>query len=50
MVVLIATLGGYLNRKHDGPPGPKTIWLGLQRVREFVIALQAREDIERRCV
>jgi hypothetical protein len=50
MVVLIATLGGYLNRKHDSPPGPKTIWLGLQRVREFVIALQAREDIERRCV
>jgi hypothetical protein len=50
MVVLVATLGGYLNRKHDGPPGPKTVWVGLQRLREFVIALQAREDLERRCV
>jgi hypothetical protein len=45
MVILIATLGGYLNRKHDGPPGPKTFWVGLQRVREFVVALAAREEI-----
>jgi len=49
-MVTPVTTNGYLNRNHDGPPGPKTIWLGLQRVREFVIALQAREDIERRCV
>lgn len=50
MVILVATLGGYLNRKHDGPPGPKTVWIGLQRMQEFVIALQAREEVERRCV
>jgi Transposase Tn5 dimerisation domain/Transposase DNA-binding len=39
----VAGLGGYLARKGDGPPGPKTIWIGLQRVRDFVIALEARE-------
>ncbi len=30
MVELIAELGGYLRRKHYGPPGPKVIWIGLQ--------------------
>jgi hypothetical protein len=40
---LVAGLGGYLARKGDGPPGPKTIWIGLQRVRDFVFALEARE-------
>jgi hypothetical protein len=43
MVCLIASLGGYLGRKHDGPPGPKTMWIGLQRLRDFVMALEARE-------
>lgn len=38
MVVMIAELGGYLNRKHDGPPGPQTIWIGLQRARDFALA------------
>ena len=35
---MIAELGGYLNRKHDGPPGPQTIWIGLQRTRDFALA------------
>lgn len=38
MLVLIAELGGYLHRKHDGPPGPQTIWIGLQRARDFALA------------
>jgi hypothetical protein len=38
MVVMIAKLGGYLGRKHDGPPGPKAIWIGLQRMRDFALA------------
>jgi hypothetical protein len=38
MVTLIAELGGYLNRKHDGPPGPQTLWIGLQRARDFALA------------
>jgi hypothetical protein len=45
LVCLIASLGGYLGRKHDGPPGPKTMWIGLQRMRDFVIALEAREAL-----
>jgi hypothetical protein len=38
MMIMIAELGGYLNRKHDGPPGPQTIWIGLQRARDFALA------------
>lgn len=41
ILALVAGLGGYLARKGDGPPGPKTIWIGLQRVRDFVLALEA---------
>jgi hypothetical protein len=39
----MARLGGYLARKGDGPPGPKAIWIGLQRTRDFVIAFKAME-------
>lgn len=45
MLVLIATLGGFLARKGDRLPGPKALWIGLQRTRDFVLALQAREAI-----
>ncbi len=31
-VVMIAMMGGYLNRKNDGPPGSTTIWRGLRRL------------------
>lgn len=36
MVEMVAELGGYLKRKHS-PPGPQTVWIGLQRVRDFAI-------------
>lgn len=29
MIKMTASLGGYLGRKHDGPPGVKTFWIGL---------------------
>ena len=48
MVKMIAELGGYLNRKHDGPPGPQTMWIGLQRVRDFAIAWTAFDPRDRR--
>ena len=38
VLVMIAELGGYPNRKQDGPPGPQTIWIGLQRTRDFALA------------
>ncbi len=45
MVRMIATLGGFLNRKHDGFPGPKTLWIGLQRAADFVLALEVQRSI-----
>jgi len=35
MVRMVAGFGGFLNRKGDGFPGPQTIWIGLQRGRDF---------------
>ncbi len=32
------------------PPGPRAMWIGLQRLREFVIALEAQEALSVRCV
>jgi len=32
LVRLIRRLGGHLGRKRDGPPGPMTMWRGLQRL------------------
>ncbi len=39
MVRLMAQLGGYVNHpgRHD-PPGPQTVWLGLQRTRDLAWA------------
>lgn len=50
MIALVASLGGYLGRKHDAPPGPKVMWVGLQRLREFVIALEAQRALIDTCV
>lgn len=36
VIKLIAKLGGYMNRKKDGPPGPKTMWIGMQRLHYMV--------------
>ena len=30
MTKLVASLGGYVDRKNSGPPGPQSMWLGLQ--------------------
>ena len=42
MIELIAQLGGYLRRgrKPQSPPGPQTLWLGLQRMRDLTLAWQ----------
>lgn len=34
---LIAQLGGYIARRRD-PPGPQTVWLGLQRTHDLAVA------------
>ena len=42
MVRLIAQLGGYVNRpKRRDPPGPQTLWLGLQRMHDLAWAWDA---------
>jgi hypothetical protein len=33
-------LGGFIGRKGDGQPGVKTLWLGLQRVRDVVLGVE----------
>jgi hypothetical protein len=45
MVRMVAGLGGFLNRKRDGFPGPQTIWIGLQRAADFVLALNAQRSV-----
>ena len=47
MIKMIAGLGGFLNRKHDGQPGPQTIWIGLQRTKDFVLAIHAHSSLGR---
>lgn len=40
MVRLVAQLGGYVNRKRKDPPGPQTVWLGLQRLHDITLCYQ----------
>lgn len=37
MVRIVAQLGGYINRKRKDPPGPQTVWLGLQRLHDIAL-------------
>lgn len=45
MIKMIASLGGYMNRKSDPEPGPTTLWIGLQRLKDFLLAQQTLRDI-----
>lgn len=51
MTAMIAEWGGFTNRAADGPPGPKTIWIGLQRAKDFARGIEAQKQIDAsRCV
>ena len=39
-IKLVARLGGYVDRKRAGPPGPQTLWIGLQRMHDFATCWQ----------
>lgn len=41
----IAMLGGFLGRKGDGEPGVKTLWLGMQRLRDFVEGMAHMQSV-----
>lgn len=46
MVNIIAQFGGYLNRKNDHEPGPTVLWNGLKKLRDFIVAKQAYDQIK----
>lgn len=39
VILAIAMLGGFLNRKHDGKPGPTPVWRGWQLLQMLAINL-----------
>jgi hypothetical protein len=39
-VHLLAKLGGFLGRKHDGEPGVKVLWRGLQKLNQGMLFLE----------
>ncbi|EGV33846.1 transposase IS4 family protein, partial [Thiorhodococcus drewsii AZ1] len=41
---LIARQGGFLGRKGDGEPGVKSIWLGLQRIRDVAAGIKYAKE------
>jgi len=50
MIKMVSSYGGFLNRKHDGFPGPKTIWIGMQRCRDFALAIESHSEmVDQRC-
>lgn len=48
MVQLIATLGGYQGRPSDGPPGPKAMWIGMQRMTDLAQGWRAQRQQRQR--
>ncbi len=49
-MLMIAKLGGYLDKKGQGPPGSKTIWRGLRRMEAYSDAYNAFGKPKQRCV
>lgn len=43
MIRMVASLGGYLNRKSAPEPGVKTMWIGLRNMQEHIRAKEAFE-------
>ena len=44
-IVIIAKLGGYLNRRCDGPPGFQSLWRGYARFHDMVYAIILRDGL-----
>jgi hypothetical protein len=38
MINMVASLGGYIGRKGDGPPGAQSMWIGMTRCKDFALA------------
>jgi hypothetical protein len=40
-IIMIAILGGYVDRNKEGPPGVKVVWKGMARMVDFALAWEA---------
>ncbi len=40
-IIMIAILGGYVDRNKEGPPGVKAVWKGMARMVDFALAWEA---------
>lgn len=45
MVRLIASFGGFLERKSDGVPGSKAIWEGMEKVRHYAVGIEVGKAV-----
>jgi hypothetical protein len=45
--LMVAQLGGFLGRKCDGPPGAKSMWLGLQRIDDITEMWRGIKSLDR---
>ena len=41
----LAQLGGYLNRKHDAPPGNMVLWCGMARLTDIHVGFCLALDV-----
>lgn len=45
MIRMVASLGGYINKKSNPEPGVKTMWIGLRNMQEHLKAKEAFEAV-----
>ena len=45
MIRTTSTFGGFLNRKEEDEPDIQTLWMGLQRVKDFALAIQIHDGL-----
>jgi hypothetical protein len=45
MTRMVASLGGYINKKSSPEPGVKTIWIGLRNMQEHLRAREAFDAV-----
>lgn len=53
LMIMLAKLGGYLNRKSDSYPGTKVLWMGMQRAHDLISGFKLAKEIfsgDKRCV
>ena len=45
IIIRLAMSGGYLNRKHDAPPGVKVLWIGMQQLQSFIAGFNVAKKL-----